>query len=101
MVEREKRDLAAQLIRQLLDGVINSDARMTYTAVNAILTDRDPETMFEYQPLVPMFELMRDLFDILNRRRRRRGSISSRAHGQQSASSSPSSIALRRRIARW
>ena len=24
------------------DGVINSDARMTYTAVNAILTDRDP-----------------------------------------------------------
>ncbi len=31
--------------------------------------------MFEYQPLVPMFELMRELFDILNRRRRRRGSI--------------------------
>ncbi len=60
---------------EIHDGVINSDARMTYTAVNAILTDHDPETMFEYQPLVPMFELMRDLFDILNRRRRRRGSI--------------------------
>jgi ribonuclease R len=60
---------------EIHDGVINSDARMTYTAVNAILTDRDPETMFEYQGLVPMFELMRDLFDILNRRRRRRGSI--------------------------
>ena len=41
---------------EMHDGVINSDARMTYTAVNAILTDRDPETMFEYQPLVPMFE---------------------------------------------
>ena len=27
------------------DGVINSDARMTYTAVNAILTERDPATM--------------------------------------------------------
>ena len=60
---------------EMHDGVINSDARMTYTAVNAILTDRDPETMFEYQPLVPMFEMMRELFDILNRRRRRRGSI--------------------------
>ena len=60
---------------EMHDGVINSDARMTYTAVNAILTDRDPETMFEYQPLVPMFEQMRELFDILNRRRRRRGSI--------------------------
>ncbi len=60
---------------EIHDGVINSNARMTYTAVNAILTDRDPEMMFEYQPLVPMFELMRELFDILNRRRRRRGSI--------------------------
>jgi len=60
---------------EMHDGVINSDARMTYTAVNAILTERDPETMFEYQPLVPMFELMKELFDILNRRRRRRGSI--------------------------
>jgi ribonuclease R len=60
---------------EIHDGVINSDARMTYTNVNAILTDRDPEVMFEYQPLVPMFELMRELFDILNRRRRRRGSI--------------------------
>ena len=40
------------------DGVINSDARMTYTAVNAILTDRDPELMKQYEPLVPMFELM-------------------------------------------
>ncbi|HEU4688417.1 MAG TPA: ribonuclease R, partial [Vicinamibacterales bacterium] len=60
---------------EIHDGVINSNARMTYTAVNAILTDRDPETMFEYQPLVAMFEMMRELFDVLHRRRRRRGSI--------------------------
>jgi ribonuclease R len=60
---------------EIHDGVINSNARMTYTAVNAILTDRDPEVMSEYQRLVPMFELMNELFDILNRRRRRRGSI--------------------------
>ncbi len=57
------------------DGVINSDARMTYTAVNAILTDRDPQAMAEHAPLVPLFELMRELFEVLNLRRRRRGSI--------------------------
>jgi ribonuclease R len=57
------------------DGVINSDARMTYTAVNAILTDRDPAVIDEYRELAPMFEMMRELFEILNGRRRRRGSI--------------------------
>ena len=60
---------------EMHDGIIRSDARMTYTAVNAILTDRDPETIAKYQPLVPMFELMRELFTILNGRRRRRGSV--------------------------
>jgi ribonuclease R len=48
---------------------------MTYTAVNAILTDRDPELMERYRPLVPLFERMHELFAILNARRRRRGSI--------------------------
>ena len=57
------------------DGVINSNERMTYTAVNGILTDRDPELLKRYAPLVPMFELMRELFQILNDARRRRGSI--------------------------
>jgi ribonuclease R len=57
------------------DGVINSNARMTYTAVNAVLTERDPHVIAEYRELVPMFERMRELFDILNARRRRRGSI--------------------------
>jgi ribonuclease R len=57
------------------DGVIYSQERMTYTAVNAILTDRDPEMMERYRGLVPMFERMHELFGILNARRRRRGSI--------------------------
>jgi ribonuclease R len=57
------------------DGVIHSDERMTYTGVNAILTDRDPEMMERYRPLVPLFERMHELFTILNARRRRRGSI--------------------------
>jgi ribonuclease R len=57
------------------DGVIHSDARMTYTDVAGILTDRDPALIAQYRPLVPMFERMQELFEILNRRRRSRGSI--------------------------
>jgi ribonuclease R len=60
---------------ELHDGVIHSDARMTYTDVNAILTDRDPGVMAKYTGLVPLFETMREVFEILNRRRHRRGSI--------------------------
>jgi ribonuclease R len=57
------------------DGVIHSNERMTYTAVNGILTERDPELMTRYEPLVPMFETMKELFQILNSARHRRGSI--------------------------
>ncbi len=57
------------------DGVIHSNERMTYTAVNGILTDRDPDLVKRYAPLVPVFEQMRELFQILNDARRRRGSI--------------------------
>ena len=65
-----------QVVRyEMHDGVINSNERMTYTAVAGILTDRDPQLLKQYEPLVPMFELMRELFVILNAARRRRGSI--------------------------
>src|SRR6185503_4901781 len=60
---------------ELHDGVIHSAARMTYTEVHAILTERDPETIARYRELVPLFERMRELFEILNKRRHRRGSI--------------------------
>ena len=60
---------------EIHDGVIHSNARMTYTEVSAILTDRDPETIARYRDLVPLFEMMHELFGILNRRRHRRGSI--------------------------
>jgi len=69
-------DRRGQVVRQEFhDGVINSNERMTYTAVNGILTDRDPDLLKQYAPLVPMFELMRELFQILNDARHRRGSI--------------------------
>ena len=60
---------------ELHDGVIHSDARMTYTDVNSILTDGDAEVSARYEALVPLFRDMRELFEILNRRRHRRGSI--------------------------
>jgi len=60
---------------EIHDGVIHSHARMTYTEVNAILTDRDPAMMERYRSLVPAFERMHELFDVLHARRRRRGSI--------------------------
>ena len=60
---------------EMHDGVIHSDARMTYTDVSAILMDGDPGLLAKYSDFVPMFETMRELFEILNERRRRRGSI--------------------------
>src|SRR5262245_49197768 len=69
-------DRRGEVVRyEFHDGVINSNERMTYTAVNGILTDRDPELLKRYEPLVPMFERMGELFRILNDARRRRGSI--------------------------
>ena len=69
-------DRRGQVVRyELHDGVIHSNERMTYTDVNAILTDRDAELRSRYAPLVPLFERMQELFGILNRRRHRRGSI--------------------------
>ena len=69
-------DRHGQVVRsEFHDGVINSTERMTYTAVNGILTDRNPALLKQYVSLVPMFELMRELFQILNDARRRRGSI--------------------------
>jgi ribonuclease R len=65
-----------QVVRsEFHDGVINSNERMTYTDVNAILSDRDPALIEQYRELVPMFEQMQELFQILNDARRRRGSI--------------------------
>ena len=43
-------DRRGKVVRyEIHDGVINSDARMTYTAVNAILTDRDEAARREYR----------------------------------------------------
>ena len=59
---------------ELCEGVIRSAERMTYTAVNDVL-EGDAAARTRYAPLVPTFELMRDLALILNHKRQRRGSI--------------------------
>ncbi len=58
----------------LNEGVIRSAERMTYTNVNLIL-DGDQGLREQYHQLVDLFELMRELALILNRKRARRGSI--------------------------
>jgi ribonuclease R len=69
-------DRNGSVVRQEFhDGVINTAARMTYTEVNLILTERPAELMGKYWDLVPRFEMMAELFHILNARRKRRGSI--------------------------
>ena len=60
---------------ELHDGIIRSDARMTYTDVSAILTEHDAKLSHEHAAIVPMLELMAALFERLNQRRRRRGAI--------------------------
>lgn len=60
---------------QIAETVIRVDRRMTYTAVNAIVTDRDESVMAEYEGFVEMFDLMKELADILRDKRGRRGSI--------------------------
>ncbi len=56
------------------EGVIRSANRMTYTAVNAVI-EKDPAALIEYAAQLDHFNRMRDLALILNRKRKRRGSI--------------------------
>jgi len=58
----------------LNEGVIRSAESMTYTNVNLIL-EGDSALRQHYHRLVDIFELMRELATILNRKRVRRGSI--------------------------
>lgn len=60
---------------EIAESVIRVDRRMSYTAVNAIITDRDEAVMEEYAEFVEMFDLMKELADILREKRRQRGSI--------------------------
>ncbi len=60
---------------ELVESVIKVDRRMSYTSVKKILEGNDEAERKEYEALVPMFERMRELADILRKRRKKRGSI--------------------------
>ena len=60
---------------EIAETVIRSNRRMTYTAVNAIVTDHDPQVTAEYAEFAEMFLLMKELADILRKKRHARGSI--------------------------
>jgi len=59
---------------EIVEGVIRSAARMTYTEVHAIL-EGDAEARARYAGLVEDFERMRKLAGLMNKRREERGSI--------------------------
>ncbi|HUP02775.1 MAG TPA: VacB/RNase II family 3'-5' exoribonuclease [Bryobacteraceae bacterium] len=68
-------DHQGEIVKQeFTRGVIRSAERMTYTNVHRLL-EGDADLRARYQPLVARFELMRELAEILNRKRVRRGSI--------------------------
>lgn len=59
----------------IAETVIKVDRRMSYTSVKKILEDHDEAEIKEYEELVPMFELMKELAAILRKKRMKRGSI--------------------------
>jgi ribonuclease R len=61
--------------RRAYKSVIRTKERMTYTDVNAILTARTPELERRYGYLMPEFDRMFALYEILRTRREQRGSI--------------------------
>lgn len=60
---------------EIVESVIKVNRRMSYTSVRKILEDKDEAEIKEYEELVPMFELMRELAGILREKRKKRGSI--------------------------
>ncbi|MEO6965792.1 MAG: RNB domain-containing ribonuclease, partial [Acidobacteriaceae bacterium] len=62
------------LSSEVMEGVIRSVRRMTYTQVHKIL-EGDPETREQFAPLVPEFERMFGLAQLMYARREQRGSI--------------------------
>lgn len=60
----------------IFPSVIQTTERMTYTAVNQILEEQDEQVMERYKQIVPMFQEMQELHQILEEMRIRRGAIS-------------------------
>ncbi|WP_297989210.1 ribonuclease R family protein, partial [uncultured Anoxybacillus sp.] len=73
--EMEINDRGEVVQHEIFQSVIRTTERMTYSDVNRILVDKDEALREKYAPLVPMFELMAELADILRNKRMKRGAI--------------------------
>lgn len=60
---------------RICETVIRVDRRMSYTAVNGILTGEMEGLQEKYAELVPLFKRMEELSGIVRERRRKRGAI--------------------------
>lgn len=59
----------------IFKSVIHINERMTYTAVNKIITDNDSEMKERYRDLAEDFLLMKELADIIRQERNSRGAL--------------------------
>lgn len=60
---------------EIFEAVIRTSERMTYASVNKILAEHDEEEREKYKELVPMFEQMEKLAQMLRANRMTRGAI--------------------------
>lgn len=60
---------------EITESVIRVDRRMSYANVNKILEQNDEAVKQEYAEFLPMFYQMKELADILRKKRDKRGSI--------------------------
>ena len=63
------------LDHEIMESVIRTNERMTYTDVTKILRDGDEELIKRYSDLVDDFKVMEELWGILNNKRLKRGAI--------------------------
>ncbi|KMT20797.1 ribonuclease R [Clostridium cylindrosporum] len=63
------------LEHEVFESVIKTSERMTYTDVTKILRDDDPELKERYDYLLEEFNMMKELCEILNKKRMGRGAI--------------------------
>ena len=71
----EINDKGVVIGHEIAETLIRVDRRMTYTAVNAIITDDDAETKEKYKGFVDLFLQMKELSQLLRKRRQERGAI--------------------------
>jgi len=60
---------------EIFESVIRTTERMTYNNVRKIVEREDEEVLARYEPLVPFFDMMKELALILRKRRMDRGAV--------------------------